>query len=184
MLCRSTASHLGDAYYEFIAACRKDVDGLPWVGEDRLIRLKPSAWLALSGRQAKGEPVDSKNHPQTRQRRAAPVTVARVRRSHRRRAKDRTGPESLSRQDRGGSLDRPEVHQDQQQRCRDCRTYCAGLRIESTSRDVINTVLHANPRTVLVPHRLAVNLTAKMLPAERSSRRGNGFTVPLMIEWE
>jgi hypothetical protein len=52
---------LDDAYYEFILAGRKEVDGLPWVGEDRLIPLKASAWLDLGERQAKGEPVDSKN---------------------------------------------------------------------------------------------------------------------------
>ena len=48
---------LDDAYYEFILAGRKEVDGLPWVGEDRLIPLKASAWLDLGERQAKGEPV-------------------------------------------------------------------------------------------------------------------------------
>jgi hypothetical protein len=52
---------LDDAYYEFILAGRKEVYGLPWVGEDRLIPLKASAWLDLGERQAKGEPVDSKN---------------------------------------------------------------------------------------------------------------------------
>jgi hypothetical protein len=52
---------LDDAYYEFILAGHKEVDGLPWVGEDRLIPLKASAWLDLGERQAKGEPVDSKN---------------------------------------------------------------------------------------------------------------------------
>ncbi len=52
---------LDDAYSEFILAGRKGVDGLPWVGEDRLIPLKASAWVDLSERQAKGEPVDSKN---------------------------------------------------------------------------------------------------------------------------
>ena len=52
---------LDDAYYEFILAGRKEVDGLPWVGEDRLIPLKASAWLDLGEREAKGEPVDSKN---------------------------------------------------------------------------------------------------------------------------
>ena len=40
---------------------RKESDGLPWVGEDRLIPLKASAYLDLSARQAKGEPVDTKN---------------------------------------------------------------------------------------------------------------------------
>lgn len=52
---------LDDAYYEFILAGRKEIDGLPWVGEDRLIPLKASAWLDLGDRQAKGEQVDSKN---------------------------------------------------------------------------------------------------------------------------
>lgn len=52
---------LDDAYYEFILAGRRQVDGLPWVSEDRLIPLKASAWLDLGERQAKGEPVDTKN---------------------------------------------------------------------------------------------------------------------------
>lgn len=52
---------LDDVYYEFILTGRKEIDGLPWVGEDRLIPLKASAWLDLGDRQAKGEQVDSKN---------------------------------------------------------------------------------------------------------------------------
>ena len=52
---------LDDAYYEFILAGRKEVDGLPWVGEDRLIPLKASAWLDLGERHAKGGAVDSKS---------------------------------------------------------------------------------------------------------------------------
>jgi len=52
---------LDDAYYEFILAGRKEVDGLPCVGEDRLIPVKAGAWLDLGERLAKGEPVDSKN---------------------------------------------------------------------------------------------------------------------------
>lgn len=52
---------LDDTYYEFILAGRREVDGLPWVGEDRLIPLKASAWLDLCERQAKGEKVDTKN---------------------------------------------------------------------------------------------------------------------------
>src|SRR5665213_2748653 len=52
---------LDEDYYEFILAGRREVDGLPWVGEDRLIPLKAIAWLDLGERQAKGEPVDSKN---------------------------------------------------------------------------------------------------------------------------
>lgn len=52
---------LDDDYYAFILAGRKDTDGLPWVGEDRLIPLKASAWLELSERKAKGENVDAKD---------------------------------------------------------------------------------------------------------------------------
>jgi len=52
---------LDNEYYAFIIAGRKVSDGLPWVGEDRLIPLKASAWLDLNARRAKGEPVDSKN---------------------------------------------------------------------------------------------------------------------------
>ena len=52
---------LDDAYYEFIIkGCRK-VEGLPRVGEDRLIPLKARAWLDLSGRQQMGENVGTKN---------------------------------------------------------------------------------------------------------------------------
>ena len=52
---------LEDAYYEFILAGRRAVDGLPWVGEDRLIPLKAIAWLDLGERKAKGEKVDSRD---------------------------------------------------------------------------------------------------------------------------
>jgi hypothetical protein len=52
---------LDDAYYEFILAGRREADGLPWVGEDRLIPLKASAWLDLGERQAKGERVDTRD---------------------------------------------------------------------------------------------------------------------------
>ena len=51
---------LDDAYYDFIVAGRKEVDGLPRIGEDRLIPLKASAWLDLSERYARGEQIDSK----------------------------------------------------------------------------------------------------------------------------
>jgi hypothetical protein len=51
---------LDDDYSEFIMAGRRTVDGLPWVGEDRLIPLKASAWLDLSRRVADGEPIDGK----------------------------------------------------------------------------------------------------------------------------
>ena len=43
-----------DEYYEFIRAGRKEVDGLPMVGEDRLIPLKARAWLDLTERHARG----------------------------------------------------------------------------------------------------------------------------------
>jgi len=52
---------LDDAYYEFILEGRREVDGLPWVGEDRLIPLKAIAWLDLGDRKAKGEKVDSRD---------------------------------------------------------------------------------------------------------------------------
>ena len=51
---------LHDAYYDFILAGRKEVDGLPQIGEDRLIPLKASAWLDLSDRYARGEQIDTK----------------------------------------------------------------------------------------------------------------------------
>lgn len=52
---------LDDAYYQFILAGRRELDGLPWVGEDRLIPLKASAWLNLGERQTKGEKVDARD---------------------------------------------------------------------------------------------------------------------------
>lgn len=51
---------LDDAYYAFIMAGRREVDGLPWVGEDRLIPLKAVAWLDLSARREQGEQVDAR----------------------------------------------------------------------------------------------------------------------------
>lgn len=52
---------LDDAYYAFILAGRREIDGLPWVGEDRLIPLKAIAWLDLSARREQGEQIDAKN---------------------------------------------------------------------------------------------------------------------------
>jgi len=52
---------LDDDYYNFILAGRREVDGLPWVGEDRLIPLKASAWLDLGERHARGERVDARD---------------------------------------------------------------------------------------------------------------------------
>ena len=47
---------LDEAYYMFVLAGRREADGLPWVGEDRLIPLKASAWLDLGERQARASP--------------------------------------------------------------------------------------------------------------------------------
>jgi len=52
---------LDGAYYEFILSGRRDVAGLPWVGEDRLIPLKAIAWLELSRRKEQGANVDGKD---------------------------------------------------------------------------------------------------------------------------
>ena len=52
---------LDEAYYAFIMAGRREVDGLPWVGEDRLIPLKAIAWLDLSARKEEGAKVDAKD---------------------------------------------------------------------------------------------------------------------------
>ena len=49
---------LDDDYYAFIQGGRRETNGLPWVGEDRLIPLKAVAWLDLKARQEKGEAVD------------------------------------------------------------------------------------------------------------------------------
>ena len=50
---------LDDAYYAFIIAGRREVSGLPWVGEDRLIPLIAIAWLDLSARREQGQQVDA-----------------------------------------------------------------------------------------------------------------------------
>ncbi len=52
---------LDDAYYAFIMTGRREVAGLPWVGEDRLIPLKAVAWLELSERKEQGAKVDAKD---------------------------------------------------------------------------------------------------------------------------
>ena len=52
---------LDEAYYAFVMAGRRVVDGLPWVGEDRLIPLKAIAWLDLSARKEEGAKVDAKD---------------------------------------------------------------------------------------------------------------------------
>jgi hypothetical protein len=50
---------LDDSYYAFVIEGRREVDGLSWVGEDRLIPLKATAWLELRAARARGEAVDS-----------------------------------------------------------------------------------------------------------------------------
>jgi len=52
---------LNGEYYDFILTGRREVNGLPWVAEDRLIPLKAIAWLDLSTRKEQGEQVDAKN---------------------------------------------------------------------------------------------------------------------------
>lgn len=52
---------LDDDYYDFVLRGRRETDGLPWVGEDRLIPLKAVAWLELTARLADGEPVDTRS---------------------------------------------------------------------------------------------------------------------------
>lgn len=52
---------LDDDYYAFILGGRRETDGLPWVGEDRLIPLKAVAWLDMKARQENGGAVDTKN---------------------------------------------------------------------------------------------------------------------------
>ena len=51
---------LDESYYAFIMAGRREVSGLPWVGEDRLIPLKAIAWLDLTARKEQGAKVDAK----------------------------------------------------------------------------------------------------------------------------
>jgi hypothetical protein len=51
---------LDDEYYDFVMSGRQTHEGLPWVGEDRLIPLKASAWLDLTARKQAGEKIDSK----------------------------------------------------------------------------------------------------------------------------
>jgi hypothetical protein len=52
---------LDETYYAFIMAGRREVGGLPWVGEDRLIPLKGIAWLELTARKEQGAKVDAKD---------------------------------------------------------------------------------------------------------------------------
>ncbi|MFN6184416.1 MAG: hypothetical protein ACK4WS_09455 [Burkholderiales bacterium] len=52
---------LDEVYYAFIMAGRREVHGMPWIGEDRLIPLKAIAWLELTARKEQGAKVDAKD---------------------------------------------------------------------------------------------------------------------------
>ena len=52
---------LDNDYYDFVIGGQREVDGLPCVGEDRLIPLKAVAWLDMKERAARGETVDAKD---------------------------------------------------------------------------------------------------------------------------
>ena len=52
---------LDEVYYAFIMAGRREIDGLPCIGEDRLIPLKAIAWLDLTARREQGATVDAKD---------------------------------------------------------------------------------------------------------------------------
>ena len=52
---------LDDDYYRFVMSGRRESDGVAWVGEDRLIPLKASAWLDLTARRQSGEAIDADN---------------------------------------------------------------------------------------------------------------------------
>lgn len=51
---------LDDEYYAFIVNGRKEIEGIPMIGEDRLIPLKAIAWLELGSRQKGGDKIDSR----------------------------------------------------------------------------------------------------------------------------
>ncbi len=52
---------LDNDYYDFVIAGRRVIEGLPWVGEDRLIPLKAVAWLDMTARAQRGELIDSRD---------------------------------------------------------------------------------------------------------------------------
>jgi hypothetical protein len=52
---------LDETYYQFVVDGRRRGDGLVWIGEDRLIPLKASAWLDMTDRVRDGATIDSKN---------------------------------------------------------------------------------------------------------------------------
>jgi hypothetical protein len=52
---------LNDAYYNFIFERRRDLHGMPYIGEDGLIPLKALAWLQLKQLKSQGTRGDSRN---------------------------------------------------------------------------------------------------------------------------
>ena len=52
---------LNDAYYQFLHSGKRMIAGISVVGTEHLIPLKASAWIDLSERKKRGEPVDSKS---------------------------------------------------------------------------------------------------------------------------
>lgn len=52
---------LDETYYAFILAGRREMAGLSWVGEDRLIPLKAIAWLDLQARKDQGAAIDARD---------------------------------------------------------------------------------------------------------------------------
>ncbi|WP_445392061.1 hypothetical protein [Stenotrophomonas muris] len=52
---------LDQDYYEFLIAGRREIDGVPLIGEDRLIPLKALAWMRQRDARAAGDHVDTRN---------------------------------------------------------------------------------------------------------------------------
>ena len=52
---------MDEGYYDFIHAGRREIDGLPVLGPERLIPLKARAWLDLTERKKNGEAIDSRD---------------------------------------------------------------------------------------------------------------------------
>jgi hypothetical protein len=80
---------LDEVYYAFIMAGRREVDGLPWVGEDRLIPLKAIAWLELTAPERAGRQGGCQGRAQATQRCTAPFATPGARHTHSSRQKDR-----------------------------------------------------------------------------------------------
>lgn len=52
---------LDQDYHEFLIAGRREIDGVPLIGEDRLIPLKALAWMRQRDARAAGRHVDTRN---------------------------------------------------------------------------------------------------------------------------